>query len=541
MKLRAIAVCLVMSAMSLWSQTTPTVPPMGSGIVNRYFRTRNLMNPIGRAEASQHTTSRYTASYKDSDWAFSAGSTGGVPLNQQPWIFVKTPGTPSCANDYAVWSLAASPSAGTQANLAAFYNLYTGSASSYCPNSINQAPPTTNASGPSVLFAYAVGSTVIQTSPVASLDGTKIAVVEQGPPAKLHIITWSKQSGSPTNVTTNSIAPPSEVVIDVGDGGSGCTTGAASDFKGNPFVDYTNDILYVGDSSGRLYRINGAFKGTPTLDYCTAISTSGLGLPVWDDTQNLIYITDGTNLYGVTVGATSFTISTTVTGISATNGIKDDPIVDDSGGFLYMWTQNDGGGTPSVGMWQLPLSLASKVEVTLGPSVTTPIYDGDCNNAYWTLGPTSSTSTCYSWGNNNATSGIPTMNAVRFNSSTGVMNTTLFFSNNTKCENSTLATSASQSIYEFYDANTSSDQLFAGINLNGRLCRWSPPPSNAATAPTNTVTGYSGNSLYTFDGDTGSVDQEGSLFFGTNNKTTGVCGTNVYCFVKLKQADLSTN
>jgi hypothetical protein len=40
---------------------------------------------------------------------------------------------------------------------------------------------------------------------------------------------------------------------------------AASNTRSSPWVDYKNDILYVGLDNGRLYKVTGVFKGTPTL------------------------------------------------------------------------------------------------------------------------------------------------------------------------------------------------------------------------------------------------------------------------------------
>ena len=34
--------------------------------------------------------------------------------------------------------------------------------------------------------------------------------------------------------------------------------------RSSPFVDYTGDIAYVGDDSGKIHKFTGVFKGTPT-------------------------------------------------------------------------------------------------------------------------------------------------------------------------------------------------------------------------------------------------------------------------------------
>ena len=91
------------------------------------------------------------------DWAMSLGPSGGMPIGESPakYSFTVT-GNYSCTNDFVVYTIGATPSA-TQANIVAFNNLYTGTASSSCPNG-PQTPPTTDYKQPTFMWSYEVGN-----------------------------------------------------------------------------------------------------------------------------------------------------------------------------------------------------------------------------------------------------------------------------------------------------------------------------------------------------------------------------------------------
>lgn len=122
------------------------------------------------------------------DWS-EAMANGRIQFGQFPAKWTSDPFTPltpdSCTTDYVVFGLNVAGSA-TQANLVAFNNLYSGSDPALCPGL-----------QPNFLFSYNI-STVpggrITTSPVISLDGTKIAFVETDTTAGarhaiLHVLT----------------------------------------------------------------------------------------------------------------------------------------------------------------------------------------------------------------------------------------------------------------------------------------------------------------------------------------------------------------
>ena len=125
---------------------------------------------------------------------------------------------------------------------------------------------------PEFIFSYASGSGPVTTSPIPSLDGTKIAYVENSPKigAVLHVLTFgsgateygtcTKQRHRPADlrncpgdprqrqreVTANDFMIPLSLA----------TFGvASSNTYSAPFVNYSTDTLFVGDDQGHLYSV----------------------------------------------------------------------------------------------------------------------------------------------------------------------------------------------------------------------------------------------------------------------------------------------
>jgi len=115
------------------------------------------------------------------DWSVSLGPKGGMPLAEAPAKFsfdINKP--PDCTNDFVVYTINAAAAAGTQANLVAFNNLYSGTGTSLC-----------NRTTPTFLWSYAVGTGASVLSPTLSLDGKKVAFIEKGTRAIFHVVTWA--------------------------------------------------------------------------------------------------------------------------------------------------------------------------------------------------------------------------------------------------------------------------------------------------------------------------------------------------------------
>ena len=151
---------------------------------------------------------------------------------------------PSCTNDFVVFGLATAAATGGQANLVAFNNLYIG-AGGYCSGSV-----------PSLLFAYntttGTGGKII-TSPVLSLDGTKIAFVESlGTSSVFHVLTWAAGQGQITDA-----AAPTMTSLTF--------SNSANTSTSSPWIDYADDVVYVADDNGIVHKITPVFNGTPAL------------------------------------------------------------------------------------------------------------------------------------------------------------------------------------------------------------------------------------------------------------------------------------
>jgi len=168
---------------------------------------------------------------------------------------------------------------GSQANIVAFNQLYSGSGASLC-----------GLTNPEFIFSYASGVGPVATSPGLSVGGTEVAYVENDPNmgAILHVLTFGSGSteygtiasctgnnnGGATLPTcaTNPVIPGStsgstatDFMLPLGLVAANAATGVAGavDSFSSPFTDYANDTTYVGDNNGYLYAITPTFNGTP--------------------------------------------------------------------------------------------------------------------------------------------------------------------------------------------------------------------------------------------------------------------------------------
>ncbi len=217
------------------------------------------------------------------------------------------------------WGSVTAGKNGAQANLIGLNNLYAGSGSPFCAGYTY----------PTFTFSYAAGEGPVNTSPVLSLDGQKIAFIENDDVEEnypigtiLHVLTLGtgKEYGSCTNSGTAAPTCATAAVVPGSTPGSNATDYmlplelAASltptfDYYSSPFVDYSNDVLYVGDYLGDLFSVSPVFGGgTPALTggFPVAVdSLNPLSSPVVDvgNTGN-IFVEDavGVHLYNVTSG-----------------------------------------------------------------------------------------------------------------------------------------------------------------------------------------------------------------------------------------------
>ena len=322
-----------------------------------------------------------------------------------------------------------------QANLVAFKNLYVNpSGTGFC-----------SGTAPTVSWAYNVstGSSGINTSSILSLDGTKVAFVEDvSGGAVLHVLRWKSTEGSigapvaPATSTntgttwTTCLATTNSCMFNL-------TLGTTGDSHSSPFVDYLNDTLYVGDNNGYLFKIGGVFNGTPAKrrsasspawgDSSGALlvaSSSGkfLTSPVLDYTDNKVWVGVGGGdglLKFVNVGVSPATVSSGLV-VAASNSLNEGPIVDGTNHTVFTFTSDDSGTTgalASAAVVQANVQSSAPAQLArqgIGKKGNSNIRAGAFTDAYFTTPSTGYLYVCGK-GSNDAQ---PTLYRFGFNSAT---------------------------------------------------------------------------------------------------------------------------
>lgn len=305
-----------------------------------------------------------------------------------PAKYISDPlGLPSCSNDFVVFVVNSAGNSSNQSNIVGVNNLYQG----FCTGAV-----------PSVMFSYYVGTGPVLTSPVISADGTKIAFIESigggnlGP--YFHVLTLSNgtsegNEGCPNRLPCNGTAYDAPLYLQPGDSPlTNATQGALQMNGGNganitrssPFIDYKNDIAYVGDDGGRLHKFTGVFLGKPaevktggwpvTIDSSTALTS-----PVFDSGASQQIFLAGVNsgkIYCVTVSGTLCTTPSVKVG----GGIQQGPIVDSTSQMIFVSTTNT--AVSNAILFQTNTSLSDSISVTMG-SAGNDLYNGTFDNAYY--------------------------------------------------------------------------------------------------------------------------------------------------------------
>jgi hypothetical protein len=297
------------------------------------------------------------------------------------------------------------------ANVVAFNQLYTsqsgGVPAGFC-----------GTNGPSVYWSYFTGIGTAVTSIVLSLDGTKVAFVENvAGTATLRILKWKAGQGTtpgkpvaPTttltagqNWTTNCPAANS-CMSSIAFSGA-----AATDTKSPPFYNYATDELYVGNDKGVLHKFTGVFLGTPTEVGAagkwpiTVNAGAILTGPVYDDTSKNIFVGDSTGLLSFIKELTSTTGACSagsppclgLVSQALTGSIVDAPYVDASTGRVMVFDGTETTKQGSVFQFDTGLTTASKVTAGIGGNGTTPpanlpfdiLHGGAFDDAYFSVGP----------------------------------------------------------------------------------------------------------------------------------------------------------
>ena len=173
-----------------------------AGRLGRVDESEDKRNGLGEFERG-HKKSRKAFRR---DWGQSLGANGstGVPLTGVTWYPVWPAkytfdfnAPPDCNHDYVIFPTNLAGATAGQASVIAYRNLYAGAGSPFC-----------GVANPTVYWSYNtnfdnVGTATngtVQTSPVISLDGTKVAFVEtRTGGAILHLLKWHALDGGAIN------------------------------------------------------------------------------------------------------------------------------------------------------------------------------------------------------------------------------------------------------------------------------------------------------------------------------------------------------
>ena len=304
------------------------------------------------------------------DWSFALGK-GHVAAEMYPakWTFDPS-APPSCANDYVVFGLATAGAKAGQANLVALNDLYAGTGG-LCTT------------GPSVYFAYTITTVAggkVVTSPVISEDGTKIAFVESlGTASIFHVLTFTPGQGGVTSAAT-----PTAM--------TSLTYSTSNTTTSSPWIDYSDDVVFVADDSGVLYKITGVFKGTPTLVTSspwpiTVSAGTRLSPPVFDRSRGFL-LAGGRNGDLYEIETTSGAVAAMIVGAHGARGagVVAPPIVDVTNNRTYAVSAND--GTTAVLVQADTELFQPKAKARIGVGATTGttlyIYQPALSNDYYT-------------------------------------------------------------------------------------------------------------------------------------------------------------
>jgi hypothetical protein len=284
-------------------------------------------------------------------------------------------------------------------------------------------------------------------------------------------------------------------------------SGPATDGHSSPFVDYTNNVLYVGDDSGVLHKFTNVFhsNGNHSVPseawHATSVGAVQLSSPVYDSTSGLIFV-DGTpsgELYSFsTAGALSAT-STAVT-LTVSPAFFDAPIVDSnsSSNFVYVVVGDNAVDSGHSGAYKYIAAFGNGSGgtsiVNYGTSTTTTmVYNGAFDAAYYGGTGTNAGKTGNFWVCETSSSGYPQLEGISM--AGGALNT----------GTSTTLTSAAATCSPVTEFLNSTDDLFLSVTANGNLstcsgsCVYSFTVSGQGNAPTkedglntNTTGGTSG-------------------------------------------------
>jgi hypothetical protein len=475
-------------------------------------------------------------------------------------------------------------------NIVAFNNLYASEGGSL-PVGL------CGSNGPSVYWSYYTGTGSAVTSIVLSLDGSKVAFVENvAGVATLRILKWKLGQGAGTGY-------PAAVDQDISSANwSTCMAGksciasivfsAAADTKSSPFYVYGNnvDILYAGDDNGNVHKFTGVFNGMPaevtTGGWPMAVNpTAILTSPIFDSISGNIFVGDSTGRLsfiqevGSTVGgATPCSplpcLNTVNLAVGTAGAIVDAPIVDGTNQTVFAVNGTDTLRSGTILQASTALTGAVSLSVGGGLSVGSPIYSGAFDNTYFTSLPNAVAGHMYICGKQPGVGDRPAIYQLNFNAAGVLQNVGA----TRLADLASTDGAACSPVTEFFNPNAAGgakDWIFFSIGnfansvlpipagacqTNGAGCVISVDVTNPAAAwPPTSVTNTAPVPLHNSGSTSGIVVdnqadtsvpggfQASSLYFtlGTNSSGTGPgvpsCNTTfgVGCAIKLTQSGLN--
>jgi hypothetical protein len=355
------------------------------------------------------------------DWSVPLGAGIVAPYMFPAKFSFDINAAPSCANDYVVFALNVAGVTGGQANLVVVNNLYSGTGGLCGAN-------------PTIKWAYngstAAGS--ILTSPVISLDGTKVAYVEStGTSAIFHVLSLGPAAG------TSATAAAAPTLNGACTATTSCLKSVtfsttASDTLSSPWVDYASDKAFVAGNDGKIYRISCVFacalNAQPAVDagWPYTLPVAGTGGtpaqpngPVYDSPSGRLFVGDQLGELWVINAKTTPSLAAgpvmiggggctaahppgrTGTGADCTAnggsfGIPDSIIMDSSSSSqrIFAFSGNDGTAGASAVVAQLKMDLTGLVRVhvglgSVGATIANwNIHTGTFDNGYFGATPT---------------------------------------------------------------------------------------------------------------------------------------------------------
>ncbi len=379
-------------------------------------------------------------------------------------------GAANCATDFVVYGLNMKGTA-SQANLIGVNNLYVGT-TGLC-GTVAGGGGSGAVATPTVQWAYSDTAGPVTSSIVLNLAGTKVAYIANSSPATLRVLTLGASTGTvtaPTDVTSATLAS---------------VTLSSTVQNSSIFVDYKNDIGWVGDDAGNLYKITGIFNGTPTLALTLSPdppNCSGpIGImtaPVYDSGTDTVFVAcaDGF-LYGYTSASGTPVAMGGIQLARPNPGIIAPPIVDSTNHVLYAFygeaLASNLGEVAQVVYTATP-TFSSAATASLGTPGTNTVSiisaspnldlvaDGAFSHSYFS-GFSPATSFLYTCGSNSTGSPIGiSLQQVSFNANR-IMSGIAKVATLSSSSNPSSSTFFCSPITHFFNAGTATDYLFLSM------------------------------------------------------------------------------